>query len=131
MKVKFEAVLDGAAKYMDKELYSKMNDWQEVLARMTVGQIFENRAAVKESFINNGLIRTFGIIDENGDVEITRLASSLRTEIQRKEKLSFKVPMFGTLTFRPSDVDILYEIITGEKITNNEITEVTKNEDNK
>lgn len=47
MKVKFEAVLDGAAKYMDREIYPGMNDWQEVIARVTVGQIFENRAAVK------------------------------------------------------------------------------------
>lgn len=129
MKVKFEAVLDGAAKYMDREIYPGMNDWQEVIARVTVGQIFENRAAVKESFINNGLIRTFGIVDENGDVEIERLASSLKKEIRRKEKLSFKIPMFGNLTFHPSDVDTLYEMITGTTLIN-EITEVKANENN-
>lgn len=116
MKVKFEAVLDGMAKFMDKEIYSGMNDWQEVLARVTVGQIFENREAVKAVAINNGIIRTFGIIDENGDVEIERLASSLKTEIQRKEKLTFKIPLFGNLTFHPSDVDNLYEMITGTKL---------------
>lgn len=127
MRVKFEAVLDGMAEFMNKEIYPGMTDWQEIIARVTVGQIFENRATVKESFINNGLIRTFGIIDENGDVEIDRLASSLRTEIQRKEKLSFKVPLFGTLTFHPSDVDSLYEMITGTTLIN-EITEVTGNE---
>ncbi|MDE6132837.1 MAG: hypothetical protein K2G04_05630 [Oscillospiraceae bacterium] len=121
MKVKFEAVIDGAAKFMDKEIYSGMNDWQEVLARVTVGQIFENRAALKESFINNGLIRTFGIIDENGDVEIDRLASSLKTEIQRKEKLTVSIPMFGKMTFHPSDVDSLYEMITGTNLITEEI----------
>lgn len=129
MKVTFENVLDGIAKYMDREIYAGMNDWQEVIARVTVGQIFENRAAVKESFINNGLIRTFGIVDENGDVEIERLAFSLKKEIQRKEKLSFKIPMFGTLTFHPSDVDSLYEMITGTTLIN-EITEVKANENN-
>ncbi len=129
MRIKFEAVLDGIAKFMDREIYSGMNDWQEVIARVTIGQIFENRAVVKESFINNGLVRTFGIIDENGDVEIERLASSLKTEIQRKEKLTFKVPLFGSLTFHPSDVDSLYEMITGATLIN-EITEVTENESN-
>lgn len=129
MRVKFEAVLDGIAKFLDKEIYSGMNDWQEVIARVTVGQIFENREAVKSAFINNGIIRTFGIVDENGDVEIERLASSLKTEIQRKEKLTFKVPLFGSLTFHPSDVDSLYETITGTTLIN-EITEVTENESN-
>lgn len=127
MKVKFENIIDGIAKYMDKEIYAGMNDWQEIIARTTVGLFIENRAVAKESFINNGIIRTFGIVDETGDVEIDRLASSLKKEIQRKEKLTFKVPMFGTLTFHPSDVDSLYEMITGTTLTK-EITEVTGNE---
>lgn len=124
MKVKFEAVLDGAAKFMDKEIYSGMNDWQEVLARVTVGQIFENREAVKAAVVNNGIIRTFGIVDENGDVEIDSLASRLKAEIQRKEKLTVSIPLFGSITFSPSDVDSLYQMITDKNL----ITEETKNE---
>ena len=129
MKVKFEAVLDGAAKYMDREIYSGMNDWQEILARMTVGRIFDNREAIKTAVVNNGFIRTFGIVDENGDVDIERLATDLKTEMQRKEKLQFTIPLFGNLTFHPSDVDTLFEMITGTKLSI-EITEVTENESN-
>lgn len=129
MRVKFESILDGIARFMDKEIYPGLNDWQEVIARVSVGAIFENRAAAKESFINNGLIRTFGIINESGEVEVDRIACSLKREIQRKEKLSFKIPLFGNLTLHPADVDTLYEMITGTNLIN-EITEVTENENN-
>lgn len=130
MKVKFEAVIDGISKYMDKEIYVNMNSWQEVIARAAVGLFIENRAATKEAFINNGIIRSFGIINESGDVEIDRLASSLKREIQRKKEISFKVPMYGEFKFNPSDVDTLYEMITGTNLIN-EITEVKANENNK
>lgn len=129
MRVKFESILDGIARFMDKEIYPGLNDWQEVIARVTVGAIFENRAAAKEAFINNGLIRTFGIINESGEVEVDRIACSLKREIQRKEKLTFKIPLFGDLTLHPADVDTLYEMITGTNLIN-EITEVTGNENN-
>ncbi|MCM1023748.1 MAG: hypothetical protein NC395_06780 [Prevotella sp.] len=121
MKVKFEAVLDGTAKFINKEIYPGMNDWQEILARITVGRIFENREAVKSAIVNNGIIRTFGIVDGNGDVDIERLMSDLKTEIQRKEKLEIKVPLFGKLTFYPSDADELYNMITDKKLITEEI----------
>lgn len=111
MRVKFEAVLDGMARFLDKEIYSGMNDWQEILARITVGRVFENREAVKAAFVNNGIIRTFGIVDENGNVDIERLASDLKTQIQRKEKLEVSIPLFGKITFHPEDVDDLYNMI--------------------
>lgn len=127
MKVKFEAVLDGAAKFLDKEVYPDMNDWQQIIARMFVGRIFNSREAIKAAVVNNGFIRTFGIVDENGDVDIESLAIDLKNEIQRKEKLTFTIPLYGNLTFRPSDVDSLYEMITGKKLTT-ETMEVPGNE---
>ncbi|MDE5576181.1 MAG: hypothetical protein K2J11_02170 [Oscillospiraceae bacterium] len=127
MKVKFEAVLDGAAKFLDKEVYPGMNDWQQIIARMFVGRIFNSREAIKAAVVNNGFIRTFGIVDENGDVDIESLATDLKTEMQRKEKLTFTIPLYGNLTFRPSDVDSLYEMITGKNLIT-ETMEVPGNE---
>lgn len=88
-----------------------MNDWQEFLARITVGRVFENKETVKTAIVNNGFIRTFGIVDEDGNVDIERLASDMKREIQRKEKLTVSIPLFGTITFHPEDVDSLYNMI--------------------
>lgn len=119
--VKFEKVLDGAAKFMDKELFPGMNDWQEVLARIAVGRIFENREVIKQSLVNNGIVRTFGVIDEDGNVDIERLATDFKEQIQKKNKISVDVPLLGSITIRPGDVDKLYNFIReGEE---NEIDE--------
>lgn len=109
--VKFEKVLDGVAKFMDKEIYPGMNDWQEVLVRVVAGRIFECREVVKKSLVNNGIVRTFGVIDEDGNVDIEGLAADIKKEIQKKTKITVEIPMLGSMTFHPSDVDKLRNFI--------------------
>lgn len=117
MKIKFENVLDGVAKFIDDNIYSGMNDWQEIIARLAVGRIFNNRENLKSLLINNPIIRTFGIIDEDGNVDVQSLTADLKHEIERKGKLTVSVPLFGNITFKPEDVDNLYNtIIGGEKL---------------
>lgn len=114
MKVSFEAVLDGIAKFIDKNIYAGMSDWQEVIARFFVGRIFDARENLKSAFVNSGLIRTFGIIDEDGNIDIESLARDLKKEIHRKERITVHVPMFGQMTFVPQDIDELCKMIVGE-----------------
>lgn len=117
MKYEFEHVINGVSRYIDNEIYSGMNDYQEFLARLFIGRIIGNEHKVKESLINNGFIRTFGIIDSDGMVDIDSLAQDLKREIGRKEKITFSIPMFGKMTFHPADVDVLYRTITGEEMS--------------
>lgn len=114
MRVSFEAVLDGIAKFIDKNIFTGMNDWQELIARIFVGRIFDARESLKSAFVNNGFIRTFGIIDENGNIDVESLAKDIKKEIQRKEKITVSIPMFGQMTFTPQDVDNLYDMIKEE-----------------
>lgn len=114
MKYELDKVLDGIAKYIDDEMYSRMNDFQEFAARVLVGRVLENSEEIQDSLINNGYIRTFGIIDSDGMVDVEGLASDIKREISRKGKITFTIPMFGKMTFVPSDVDELYQRIKGE-----------------
>ena len=120
MKYEFEKVIDGMSKYINDEIYAGMNDLQEFAARVMVGRIISNQENVKNSLINNGFIRTFGIIDEEGMVDVDSLATDIKREVGRKEKITLNIPMFGKMTFKPSDVDVLYKTITGEELTDNE-----------
>lgn len=113
MKYEFEKVIDGIGKYINGEIYSNLTAWQEFLARLMIGRILTNEENVKTMLINNPYIRTFGIIDSDGMVDVDDLAKDLKREIARKEKITFELPMFGNMTFNPSDVDILYKHITG------------------
>ena len=114
MKVSFEAVLNGIAKFIDKNIYTNMNDWQELFARVFVGRIFDARENIKTAIVNSGFIRTFGIIDENGNIDIESLAEDIKKELQRKEKITVSIPMFGQMTFVPQDVNALYGMIVEE-----------------
>ncbi len=112
MLYKFEKVVDGIAKYIDSEIYSGMNDVQELMARIVIGRLIDNENTIKSSLVNNGIIRTFGFVDSEGMVDVDGLRSDLKKEIERKGKLTISIPMFGKLTFVPEDVDVLYRYIT-------------------
>lgn len=112
MLYKFEKVVDGIAKWIDSEMYPKMNDVQELVARMFVGRVMVNSEHIKKALEDNGIVRTFGIIDSDGMVDVDSLVADLKREISRKGKLSIYIPMFGKMTFVPSDVDELYRHIT-------------------
>ena len=90
MKYEFEKVIDGMSKYINDEIYSSMNDLQEFAARVIVGRIINNQENVKEMLINNGFVRTFGVIDAEGMVDVDSIAGDIKREIARKEKITFK-----------------------------------------
>lgn len=113
MAVPFERVMDGIIKYIDAEIIGGMNEWQELVARMAIGRIAENSDTVKSAILNNGIVRTFGVVDSNGMIDIDGLARDLKREITRKGKLTVKIPMFGSMTFKPEDIDKIHYMITG------------------
>ena len=116
MKHDFNTVIDGVSRYINNEIYSNMNDLQEFVARVFIGRFISNEEKVKESLIHNGFVRTFGIVDSEGRVDVDSLAKDIKREIKRKEKITLSIPMFGEMTFVPSDVDVLYRTITGEEL---------------
>ena len=118
--LEFEKVMEGISRYIDAEMFSRMNDLQEFTARVLLGRFLVNDKFIKESLINNGYIRTVGIIDGDGMVDVDGLARDIKRELERKEKISFTVPMFGKLTFVPDDVNVLYKTITGKEMETND-----------
>lgn len=105
--MEFEKVLDGVVRYINKEMYTGMNDLQEVVARMAVGRVINNRAAIKKTLIENPVIRTFGVIGEDGMVDVDSLAAELKEQINAKGKMQIAIPFIGKFTFVPEDVDKL------------------------
>ena len=112
MKYKFETVIDGIAKYVNKEIYSNMNELQEFIARVFIGRFLSSEDQMKALVVNNGFLRTFGVVDSDGMIELEPLMRDIKREIERKEKLTIDIPMFGKMSFVPSDVDELYAVIT-------------------
>lgn len=107
----FDRVINGILKYLDREVYSKMNDWQEMLARIAVSRVIGNRESLRETLSANSFLRTFNIIDENGNVDVESLMRDIREQIELKGKIEISIPMFGRFAFNASDVDKLHQTI--------------------
>ena len=112
--VRFEKVIDGINRYIDSEIYSNLNDLQELLARIVVGRVNSNSENIKAVLMSNGFAKTLCIIDSDGMVDIGRLMQDIRREIERKGSIEFDVPMIGRLKFTPADVDVLHDMIVRE-----------------
>lgn len=108
----FDKVLRGILKYLDREVYGKMVDWQEMVARIAVSRIIGDEGKLKQSLMNNSFVRTFSIIDDDGNVDVDGLARDLKRQIEAKGKLEFSLPMLGKFSFVTSDVDTLHRYIT-------------------
>lgn len=118
MKCEFEAVIEGLSEYINKELLPRMNDVQEFFARVIIGRVMNNANSIKENLMNNGYLKTFGIMDVDGKIDVGELACDLKRELTRQEKITFSIPMFGNITFTPSDIDNIYKKITNEELIN-------------
>ena len=113
MKVKFETVLDGVNRYIDKEIYGNLNDLQEFVARLVVGRVNGNSEGIKNTLMHNGFAKTLCIVDSEGMVDVEQLLQEIRKEIERKGSLQIDIPLIGKLTFHTSDVDVLRNEIVG------------------
>lgn len=105
--VSFENVLDGIVKYLDKNVYAEMNDWQEVLARIAISRVIGSEENIKASLIKNNILKTFCVVDTEGNIDIERIAADLKREIDRKASICVTIPVFGKYKFSSADVDEL------------------------
>ncbi len=113
MSIEFNKVMDGIARYLDKEIYSGMNDVQEVVARIAVGRLLGNKDGVKDMLSGNPIIKSLMVINDDGMVDIERILADLKAEISKKGSISIQIPWFGKMKFVPEDVDKLYSEILG------------------
>ena len=113
--VTFDQVLDGLSRYLNKNFYANLNDWQEIVARLAVGRILGNEN-LKQNLMANPYVRTFAIFDSEGNVDLEPIMRDLRKEIERKGKMTVEIPMFGKISFTSEDISEIYREITGEAL---------------
>lgn len=113
--VSFDQVLDGLARYLNKNFYSNLNDFQEIVARLAIGRILGNEN-LKQNLMANPYVRTFAIFDSEGNVDLEPIMRDLKKEIERKGKMTVEIPMFGKISFTGEDISEIYREITGEAL---------------
>ena len=107
----FDRVINGIIRYLNAEVYIGLNDWQEMMARVAVSRLLARKDHLRDALVANPFVKTFGIIDDAGMVDVDGLMNDIRMQIAEKGKLEITIPMFGKFTFRESDVDRLRQMI--------------------
>lgn len=107
----FEKVLNGLLHYLNAEVYSKMNSWQEVLARIAVSRMIGNAEELKKTLMTNPFLKTIDVVDAHGNVDVDGLMRDLRKQIEEKGRLVIEIPILGNFTFTAEDVDELHRHI--------------------
>lgn len=109
--MQFDRVITGILRYMDREIYPKMNNWQEILARIAVTRLVKSSDQFKIFLRDNAFVKTFAIMDDESNVDVDGLISDIREQIRAKGKLEISIPMFGIFSFTESDIAKLHQCI--------------------
>jgi hypothetical protein len=109
--MEFERVLNGIVRYVNDEVYVAMNDWQEMIARIAVSRVIGSKDSLKQAIANNGFLRTFAVIDGEGNIDVDSLLDDIRKQIEAKGSLKLTIPLMPTMTFTAKDVDKLKDYI--------------------
>lgn len=111
-----ERVINGFKKFLDHGFYSNMTSWQKfgaifVLEMLDATVISSNK--IEEFVMSNSFLRTILITDNEGNVDIDRIYSSMKKAIQRVGKIEVAIPLYDKFVFTESDIDCLYNCIIG------------------
>lgn len=101
MRIEMAKVIDGVKRYLAKEVYPGMTDWQEMIANVAVKQALKN--------FGNG----FGVMSATGLVAADEILDDFKEEVARKGKFDVSIPLFGKMSFVPADIDKLKAEIYG------------------
>ena len=106
-----DRVIHGINKYINSEIYPAMNDWQEVMARVVVGRMLTNAEDIRHSLMSNPFLRSFGIMDAEGEIDLDGLSHELKKQIEEKGSITITFPLMPKFKFTASDIDRLYDCI--------------------
>lgn len=106
-----EQVLNGIVKYIDNEVLSKLDTKGKIFLGTGITIAMKNSSEVLNRIQNNEIVKSLGIVDENGQFDIELVAENLKENASKYGKMQFNVPIIGTLTFTPDDVDKIKDYI--------------------
>jgi hypothetical protein len=111
MTVKYERVIDGLLRYLNKEIYPTMSELQMFGARLAVARMVKNKDTLRVFLTENPFLKTFSIMDSEGNVDIDDIACILKEQLSEIGKIRIDTKIFGAYTFYPDDVDKLVHLI--------------------
>lgn len=112
--MELEKILRGIMSYIDTNILPGMNDVQQFGYLSMCEVLKEDISPVKTLLEKNIFARVLLSADKEGNVNIDRVATAARKAIEKKGKISFKIPGFGSFTLNVTDVDDILRTVMEE-----------------
>lgn len=109
-----EEIVNGIARYADREVIPKLNTQGKWIVGALVGVIGNKSADIMRELQSNPMFKAIGIIDDNGLYDVDLIAENVIQSAEKYGKLQLNVPAVGLLTFDHEDVNNLKKYIKGE-----------------
>lgn len=100
-------VINGITKYIEREMFPKINSWQQLGMGVVVSRMARDTKNIKEL----GIVKLLNVVDENDNVDIEGLKRDIMQQMQKIEKLELDIPYIGKFTFSKSDIEHLFNTI--------------------
>ena len=106
----YREVIHGIVKFIDDDLLPKMHGLNRWLFGTGAGIMANKSDKLFEEFKHNTLIKTLGIMNDEGMVDVVCIYKELLRQAEH-EPVDIEVPMLGTITLDKSDVEKMYRYI--------------------
>lgn len=104
-------VVDGIMEYAHERVMPKMTPGRQFVAGTVIGLAASRVDAIMKTLAKNEMVKAFGLITENGMVDIDAVYEAAMMQIRKQQTLPVDVPMLGRMTFDESDLSELYRYI--------------------
>lgn len=111
MKVDANKLINGIVNYADNEVINNLPTSGKWLLGAGMGIMTAKVNDMVDSLLNNAMIKTMGIVDDEGMFDIDLIASNLRNSASKYGRMTIQIPLVGNLTFSESDIDSLRSYI--------------------
>lgn len=108
-----ECFMNGILKYIDQEVIPELPTTGKWGIGTMVLLASDQYSHLLEELMTNSIIKSIGIIDSDGNIDIERLSNALKKSADKYGKMTLSIPVVGNLTFTANDVEKLKHYING------------------
>ena len=117
--MKMEKAINALIRYIDKSVVPQMNSLQQV-GYMTLAETLKADVGLLTSFFKSNIFfRMLFSVENDGEINVDRLMTSLRRVISKNGAIEFEIPMYGKFIIKNEDLNEISRFLMDEK--NNEV----------
>ena len=108
-----EQFMNGILTYIDKEVIPVLPTAGKWGIGTVVLLVTDKYSRLFDEITSNPIIKSIGIVDTDGNVDVERLSEALKISADKYGKMTLSIPIIGNLTFTSSDVEKVKHYING------------------